>query len=265
MVEPTESAPSLYDAIGVNAGASAEKIRRKTRKLINDVKESDKKTSEKNELIRFFKDARETLSDRDARIEYDRSIGIETISANNDQAESVVPFDRARLEHQSDSFHPCPLGGLSALGGALGALSAFGPIGPVGPAVGHAVGRTSSTPSMGSASAPVSAPRTSSATGSPAPPPSSGLFARSAASFPGPLSLVGMLDTDAEDMFSHSIVPEELSASSCIPGGLQPGNFQVLEYTKVRNPGGGFDEFGYTRHGDLRNDRVTEKRFERKS
>lgn len=249
MVESNQSTPNLYDAIGVNADASAEKIKRKTRKLINDVKESDNRNSKKNELIRFFKGARETLTDRDAREEYDRSIGIETISSSNEQTESMVPFDHdVDVEHQHDPFHPSILGALGALStfGPIGSIGSIGPVGPLGP-VGavRSIRRIGSMGTVGSGSASASTAR--------------------AADSPGPLSLVGMLGADIQDMFSNSIVPEELSASSCVSGGLKPGNFQVLEYTKVRNPGGGFDEFGYTRHGDLRNDRVTEKRFERKS
>lgn len=248
MVESNQSTPNLYDAIGVNADASADKIKRKTRKLINDVKESDNRNSKKNELIRFFKGARETLTDRDAREEYDRSIGIETISASNEQTESMVPFDHVHVEHQHDPFHPSILGALGALStfgsvGSIGSIGSIGPVGPVGP-----VGAVRPIRPIGSMG-----------------PVGSGSASASSSTSSGPLSLVGMLGADIQDMFSNSIVPEELSASSCVSGGLKPGNFQVLEYTKVRNPGGGFDEFGYTRHGDLRNDRVTEKRFERKS
>lgn len=184
--------PNLYDAIGVGADASADEIRKTTRKLMTDVRESDNRNSEKNELIRFFKSARETLMDNRAREEYDRSIGIETI---NDMA-SVVPFEP--LQH-FQTLHPFP---------------------------------TSSSRALASATHP---------------------------------SIMGILGSEIQQMFSNnSIVPEELSGRSR-SGGLVPGNFHILEYTKVKNADGGFDEFGFTREGDIQNDRVAEKRFERKT
>ena len=76
-------------------------------------------------------------------------------------------------------------------------------------------------------------------------------------------SFMELLGEDAHSMFSNSIIPEELASTS--HGHLKRGSFHVLEYTKVRNPDGGFDEFGFTRQGDMKHDRVTEKRFERKS
>lgn len=198
------NAPNLYDAIGVGADASADKIKRKTRQLVHEVRQSDKRNSEKNELIRFFKSARETLTDPDARNKYDESIGIETFARDerDAEAESVVPYD---------TFQPFqPFGAIGALGN-LGSL-----LGPM-----------ETSPSR-----------------SPAP------------------SLMGLLGADVHNMFSNSIIPEELASSH---GDLKRGSFQVLEYTKVRNPEGGFDEFGFTRQGDMKHDRVTEKRFERKS
>jgi len=203
------TAPTLYDAIGVNVDASSEKIRKKTRKLINDVRESDKRNSEKNELIRFFKSARGTLCNPFERKQYDASIGIETVVKEEEEEMqdcdmgSVVPFE---------AFQPMqPFGALGALG-SLGSL-----LSPI-----------ETSPSR----SPVS-------------------------------SLLSFVGSDMQDVFSNSIVPEELASSSA--GGLKPGTFHILEYTKVRNPGGGFDEFGYTRQGDMRKERVTEKRFERKS
>lgn len=200
--------PNLYDAIGVSADASSESIKKKTRQLINEVRESDKRNSEKNELIRFFKSLRKTLCDPFERKEYDASIGIETVAKQEegghdyDNSGSVVPFE------------------------ALNPLQPFGALGVLG--------------NLGSLLSPMET--------SPSRSPVSSL-----------LSLVG---SDMHDMFSNSIVPEELTSSS---GDLKPGTFQILEYTKVRNPGGGFDEFGFTRQGDMKNERVTEKRFERKS
>jgi curved DNA-binding protein CbpA len=199
VMEPT---PTLYDAIGVSVDASADKIKRKVRKLVEEVRGSDKRNTEKNELIRFFKSARDTLANPDARKEYDQSIGIETVSNNDtaaDDAESIVSFQ---------PFQP------------FGALGALGSIGSLLSPIESSRSRTPST------------------------------------------SLMGLLGADISDMFSNSIIPEEMSSST---GSLKPGSFQVLEYTKVRNSDGGFDEFGFTRQGDMRNDRVTEKRFERKS
>lgn len=208
------TAPSLYDAIGVSADASADKIRRRTRQLVNEVKESDKRNSEKNELIRFFKSARDTLTDAGARKEYDESIGIETFArdereggtATDTATSTVVPYETFQ------SFEPFraigALGNMNTLGSLLG--------------------------------------------------PMQGVSSRSPAS-----SLMDLLGADVHSMFSDSIVPEALAPSS--HGDLKRGSFHVLEYTKVRNPDGGFDEFGFTRQGDMKHDRVTEKRFERKS
>ena len=223
-----ETPPSLYDAIGVSADASPEEIRRTARARMNEVKVSDKPRSEKNELIRFFKRARDTLTDPAARQEYDLSIGIETVSSSSPRAqddprtESMVPFEPLEPSlHQS--IFPC-----RAASGALGAMgSLFG--------IGLGLGRDHVSVSA--------APRSSSSSSSSS-------------------SIMAALGSDIDDLFSGSIVPGELAPS---PGGLKSGSFQVLEYTKVRNPEGGYDEFGFTRHGDLRSDRVTEKRFERKS
>ncbi|CAN0597906.1 unnamed protein product, partial [Ectocarpus sp. 12 AP-2014] len=168
-----------------------------------------KRNSEKNELIRFFKGARDTLTDSDARKKYDESIGIETFArderdAGTTDTSTVVPYETFQ------SFEPF---------GAIGALGNMN--------IGSLLGPMQALPS------------------------------RSAAS-----SLMGLLGADARNMFSDSIIPEELASSR---GDLKRGSFQVLEYTKVRNPEGGFDEFGFTRQGDMKHDRVTEKRFERKS
>jgi len=199
------AAPNLYDAIGVSADASTDKIKKKTRKLVSEVRESNKRNSEKNELIRFFKSARETLTDPDARKKYDASIGIETFVRDDDdgvETESIVPFE---------VFQP---------------YEPFGAVGAIG--------------NLGSLLAPVETSNNS----------------RSPAS-----ALMGILGEDLRDMFSNSIIPEEMSSH----GDLKRGSFQVFEYTKVRNPSGGFDEFGFSRQGDMKNDRVTEKRFQRKS
>ncbi|CAM9104074.1 unnamed protein product [Ectocarpus sp. 12 AP-2014] len=196
--------PNLYDAIGLSADASVDMIKKKTRKLINEVRESDKRNSEKNELVRFFRSARETLTDPGARKEYDESIGIQTFArdeSDGDFSGPVVPFQGFQ-----------PFGALGAVG-SLGSLPLLGPV------------ETSGSRSPASA-------------------------------------LMGILGADLRDMFSTSIIPEEMASSH---GDLQRGSFQVLEYTKVRNPDGGFDEFGFTRQGDMKHDRVTEKRFERKS
>ena len=192
------ASPNLYDAIGVNAEASSDEIKKKTRKLMNEVRQSDKRNSEKNELLRFFKSVRETLCDASQRERYDSSIGIETAA----KEESCVPFE------------------------GFGPMRAFGAPGVLG-GLGSLLSPMETAPSRSPAS-----------------------------------HLLSVIGSDMHSMFSNSIVPEELSLS---PGGLKPGTFQILEYTKVRNPGGGFDEFGFTRQGDMQNDRVTEKRFERKS
>lgn len=202
-----DTGPNLYDAIGVSADASSDKIKRKTRQLVNEIRGSNKRNSEKNELVRFFKSARDTLTDPGTRKEYDESIGIETFGRDERDADSksVVSFEAPQ------PFQP--FGVLSALGNLGHPGSLFGPI--------------EASPSRSPAS-----------------------------------SIVGLLGADMHNMFSNSIIPEEMASSH---GDLKSGSFQVLEYTKVRNPGGGFDEFGFTRQGDIRNDRVTEKRFERKS
>lgn len=221
------ASPNLYDAIGVGADASSDKIKKKTRKLIHEVRESNKTNSAKNELIRFFKSARETLCDARARREYDSSIGIVTVGTDDSadpeisSTESLIPFETMQPFRQ-------PFGVL----GALGSLGSLGSLGRLGELV---------------------RPLESSS-----PPPSPLSSSPSAA-----LAGFGFLGTGIEDMFSSSIIPDELSSSA--GRSLKPGTFHILEYTKVRNPGGGFDEFGFTRQGDTRNDRVTEKRFERKS
>ena len=230
-----ETPPSLYDAIGVSADASPEEIKRTARARMNEVKLSDKPRSEKNELIRFFRKARDTLTDPAARQDYDLSIGIETVTATQAQddpmLESMVPFEAFQPFHQS--MYPC-----RAASSALGVMgSLFG--------LGH-----------DEVCAVSAAPRSSaSSSSSPPPPPSQ-------SQSPSPSSLMAALGAGIDDLFSGSIVPEELARSA---GGLKSGSFQVLEYTKVRNPDGGYDEFGFTRHGDVRSDRVTEKRFQRKS
>ena len=79
-----------------------------------------------------------------------------------------------------------------------------------------------------------------------------------------PASTFGGID----DIFSshmnmiQSIIPNELNME---PGKMGSGTFHFTEYTRVRNSSGGYDEFGLTREGDTQNDRVTEKRFRKKS
>lgn len=201
----TES-PNMYDAIGVGADASADEIKKATRRLVTEVRESDKRKSEKNELIRFFKRAREVLVDPNTREEYDRSIGIDTISNSNsnivyntnDAESSVVPFEP--FVNNFTTLHP--------------------------------FATQCSSRALASEALP---------------------------------SLMGILGSEIQQMFSgDSIVPDELGRRSRT-GGLVSGTFHILEYTKVRNSEGGFDEFGFTREGDMKKDRVTEKRFERKT
>jgi len=57
-------------------------------------------------------------------------------------------------------------------------------------------------------------------------------------------------------------MPEELTSSMST---IKPGGFHVMEYTRVRNEDGGFDEYGFTREGDTNNDCVKEKRFHKRS
>ena len=166
--------PNLYDAIGVSADASSERIKKKTHKLINEVRESDKRNSEKNELIRFFKSLRKTLCDPSERKEYDASIGIDTVEKQEEEGRdydgnSVVPFESLNTLQ--------PFGGL----GTFGALGNLGSL--------------------------LSPMETS--------------LSRSPVS-----SLLSLVGSDMHDMFSNSIVPEELASSS---GGLKPGTFQILE------------------------------------
>ena len=229
--------PNLYDAIGVTADASADKIKRKTRKLMNEVRESDKRNREKNELIRFFKNARNTLCNADERKEYDTSIGIETICSDRGNATADEDAHDAHDAHDAyETSEPMV---------ALGELTPFQPFGALG-----ALGALGTLTTLGSPRPPPRScdPRRATAT------------ATAAAS-----SMMELLGSGIHDMFSDSIVPAELHMSSSSSGGLKPGTFQILEYTKVRNPGGGFDEFGFTRQGDIKHNRVTEKRFERKS
>ena len=76
----SESPPTLYDALGLTPEASGDKIRKTCKKMIQSVRESDSRNSEKNELIRFIKKSRDTLKDTKSRETYDRTIGIETLT-----------------------------------------------------------------------------------------------------------------------------------------------------------------------------------------
>lgn len=74
---------------------------------------------------------------------------------------------------------------------------------------------------------------------------------------------IGSLMSSHMEMM-QSIIPQEFGGSNP-KRDIPPGTFHFMEYTKTRNASGGFDEFGLTREGDTNNDRVTEKRFHKKS
>ena len=61
---------------------------------------------------------------------------------------------------------------------------------------------------------------------------------------------------------SRSGIPDEIISSM---SEIKPGGFHVMEYTRVRNDQGGFDEYGFTKEGDINNDCVKEKRFRKRS
>jgi len=92
----SDTTPTLYDTIGVSADASADEIRTIIRQLANEVRDSRKTKFEKNELLRFFSNTRETLTDSYKRRQYDMSIGIETID-NGGEERSIVRFERSDI------------------------------------------------------------------------------------------------------------------------------------------------------------------------
>ena len=171
--------PTLYDVIGVTPEASEDEIHRSIKKATKKIRESDIPREEMKNILRYIKQARETLMDPQRREEYDKTIGIETIRTTGD----IVPF-----------------GGGGGGGGCDDLV--YNPINSI-----------------------IS-------------------------------SHMNML---------QSIIPEELGDMTSIGSHMKPGTFHFMEYTKVRNTSGGFDEFGLTREGDTNNDRVTEKRYHRKS
>ncbi len=63
-------------------------------------------------------------------------------------------------------------------------------------------------------------------------------------------------------VMGKGLIPDEMIESM---GELKSGGFHVMEYTRVRNENGGFDEYGFTKEGDMNNDRVKEKRFHKKA
>lgn len=188
--------PTLYSVIGLTPEASEKEIYRAVKRTAKSVKESDAPKSEKKNLIKYIKLARNTLMEPDSREEYDRTIGIDTIKRGQDFEPGFVMNAR-------------PGSPLSTLGDMIGSIVPFG-----------------------------------SSRGEP----------------------IGSMLADHMGML-QSIIPEEFGALGNMGtsgNNMQPGTFHFMEYTKVRNPGGGFDEFGVTREGDTNQARVTEKRFHKK-
>jgi hypothetical protein len=197
--------PNLYDALGLTPEASREKIRKTCKKMVRSVRESDSKNSEKNELIRFIKKSRDTLIDSKSREEYDRTIGIETLTEET--------------HIQNDP------------------LSTF--MGSMSPLISSVHG------SINNAMEPVGI--------------NSGMVPYNSIQQNPFNSLIGnIFGSD----ISRSVIPEELISSM---GTIKSGGFHVMEYTRVRNEDGSFDEYGFTKEGDANSDCVKEKRFHKRS
>ena len=192
-------APSLYDVIGMTPEASDREIYKAVKKTARSVKDSDATKSEKKNLMKFIKKARDTLLDPELREKYDRTIGIETIRSNLDNVDVM----------SSHSFNPVE----DLLGSLGGSMVPFGSTGSVG-----SIGSVGST---------------------------------------------GNLMSSHMDMI-QSIIPEGFGDLHESTRNMKSGTFHFTEYTRVRNPSGGFDEFGMTREGDTNSDRVTEKRYHKK-
>jgi len=97
------SSPTLYEAIGVTPDASEERIRKATRRMARKVKKSDTSNSEKNKVLRFIKETRETLFDEDSRAEYDSTIGIETVRRSRNNISTNM---HQMVPHGSSSINP---------------------------------------------------------------------------------------------------------------------------------------------------------------
>lgn len=209
--------PTLYSVIGLTPEASEKEIYRAVKKTAKSVKESDASKSEKKNLIKYIKLARDTLMEPGSREEYDRTIGIDTIKRGQDFEPEYTMGARPMLPS-------------STLGDMIGSIGPIGHIGSMGP--------TSSIVPFGSSGSSREDP-------------------------------IGSMLSGHMNML-QSIMPEgfgDLGGMGNMgnPGNnMQSGTFHFMEYTKVRNSGGGFDEFGITREGDTNQDRVTEKRFHKK-
>lgn len=200
--------PTLYSVIGLTPEASEKEIYRAVKKTARSVKESDAPKSEKKNLIKYIKIARDTLMEPGSREEYDRTIGIDTLKRGQDLESGYMMGTR------SDS-PPSTLGDII---GSIGPIGSMDSMVPFGSSRGISLGSTDPIGSMLS-------------------------------------SHMNML---------QSIIPEGFGELGTSGNNMQSGTFHFMEYTKVRNAGGGFDEFGVTREGDANQDRVTEKRFHKK-
>ncbi len=200
--------PTLYGVIGLTPEASEKEIYRAVKRTAKSVKESDASKSEKKNLIKYIKLARDTLMEPGSREEYDRTIGIDTIKRGQD-------FEPGFIMNTSSGSPPNTLGDMI---GSIGTIGSMDSIVPFGSSRGDPIGSMLS-------------------------------------------NHMGML---------QSIIPEEFGVLGSMGNmgnmgnNMQSGTFHFMEYTKVRNPGGGFDEFGVTREGDTSQERVTEKRFHKK-
>lgn len=170
---------TLYETIGVTPDASNDQIKKATKKMARDAKDSDMRNSEKNKILRFIKKTREVLLDPSSREEYDKTIGIETVHRSS--RNHIVPYQT----------NPDPV---------LGAITSV-----MDDSISH--------------------------------------------------GLMSMMNSMVSDL------PTELMPSDR----LSSGSFRVTEYTRVSNRNGEVEEFGMTREGDINNERVTEKHFQRRT
>lgn len=197
--------PTLYSVIGLTPEASEKEIYRAVKKTAKSVKESDASKSEKKNLIKYIKLARDTLMEPGSREEYDRTIGIDTIKRGQDFEPAYIMGAR-------------PMSPSSTLGDMIGSIGSTSSIVPFGSSREDPIGSMLS----------------------------------------GHMNML------------QSIIPESFGDLGCmgnmgnLGNNMQSGTFHFMEYTKVRNSGGSFDEFGVTREGDTNQDRVTEKRFHKK-
>jgi len=122
--------PTLYDVIGLTPEASEKQIYRAVKRATRLVKESDVSVSEKKNLIKMMKRARDTLMDPRTREEYDRTIGIETIRDVRDDS----GMTHARSSHPMESLMGSLVGsngsdGSDGIGGSMVPFESSGPIG----------------------------------------------------------------------------------------------------------------------------------------